>query len=105
MDLGTGIAAVQKAIDELHLPKSIRVEYGGQYEEQQKSFGDLLRVLLLALLLLFGVLLLEFRTFSAPTAILCPHHADGDDRFHFSTLLEIVMSRAPECRPNRAACM
>jgi CzcA family heavy metal efflux pump len=70
VDLGTGIARVQKVIDDLHLPSSIRVEYGGQYEEQQKSFRDLMRVLLLALLLLFTVLLFEFRTFSAPVAIL-----------------------------------
>lgn len=39
-------------------------------EEQQKSFRDLLAVLLLALVLLFVVLLFEFRTFSAPIAIL-----------------------------------
>jgi CzcA family heavy metal efflux pump len=70
VDLGTGIAGVRKVIDDLHLPSSIRVEYGGQYEEQQKSFHDLLMVLLLALLLLFTVLLFEFRTFSAPVAIL-----------------------------------
>jgi len=70
VDLGTGIAAVQKAVNELHLPSSIRVEYGGTYQEQQKSFGDLLMVLFLALLLLFAVLLFEFHTFSAPAAIL-----------------------------------
>ncbi len=70
VDLGTGIAGVQKAVNNLHLPPSIRVEYGGQYEEQQKSFHDLLMVLLLALLLLFAVLLFEFRTFAAPIAIL-----------------------------------
>ena len=70
VDLGTGIARVQKAVNDLHLPSTIRVAYGGQYEEQQKSFHDLLMVLLLALLLLFAVLLFEFRTFSAPTAIL-----------------------------------
>jgi multidrug efflux pump subunit AcrB len=68
--LGSGIAAVQKAVNELHLPSSIRIEYGGTYQEQQKSFRDLLKVLLLALLLLFIVLLFEFRTFSAPAAIL-----------------------------------
>ena len=61
---------MQKAVNDLQLPSMIRVEYGGQYEEQQKSFHDLLTVLLLALLLLFAVLLFEFRTFSAPTAIL-----------------------------------
>jgi CzcA family heavy metal efflux pump len=68
--LGKGMSAVQKAVDALHLPRSIRVEYGGQFAEQQKSFRDLLLVLVLALLLLFIVLLFEFRTFSAPTAIL-----------------------------------
>jgi multidrug efflux pump subunit AcrB len=68
--LGSGMAAVQRTVRDLRLPSSIRVEYGGQYEEQQKSFHDLLIVLILALLLLFGVLLFEFRTFSAPAAIL-----------------------------------
>src|SRR6266513_2241157 len=70
VDLGSGITAVKKAVDDLHLPPSVRVEYGGTYAEQMKSFGDLLMVLLLALVLLFVVLLFEFRTFSAPTAIL-----------------------------------
>jgi len=70
LDFSNGIAAVKKTISGLHLPSSIRVEYGGLYAEQQKSFSDLLMVLLLALLLLFTVLLFEFRTFSAPTAIL-----------------------------------
>jgi CzcA family heavy metal efflux pump len=68
--LGKGIAEVQKAVADLHLPASIRIEYGGQYQEQQKSFRDLLMVLFLALALLFVVLLFEFRTFSAPVAIL-----------------------------------
>ena len=69
-DLGSGMLAVQKAVNALHLPASIRIEYGGQFEEQQKSFRELLKVFLLALLLLFTVLLFEFRTFSAPIAIL-----------------------------------
>jgi CzcA family heavy metal efflux pump len=70
LDFSNGMAAVKKAIAGLHLPSSIRIEYGGLYAEQQKSFSDLLMVLFLALLLLFTVLLFEFRTFSAPTAIL-----------------------------------
>jgi CzcA family heavy metal efflux pump len=70
VDLGTGIAAVQKAVNDLHLPASIRVEYGGLYAEERKSSSDMMVVLFLALLLLFAVLLFEFRTFSAPTAIL-----------------------------------
>ncbi len=70
VDLGRGIAAVKRAVADLKLPSSIRVEYGGTYEEQQKSFSDLLSVLILALVLLFIVLLFEFRNFSAPLAIL-----------------------------------
>jgi CzcA family heavy metal efflux pump len=69
-DLGSGMAKVRQAVAGLHLPASVRVEYGGTYEEQQKSFHDLLRVLLLALALVFGVLLAEFRNFPAPIAIL-----------------------------------
>ena len=69
-DLGTAVAKVQKSVSALHLPADIRVEYGGTYEEQQKSFSELTRVLVVALLLVFGVLLAEFGSFSAPVAIL-----------------------------------
>ena len=70
VDLGTGVAAVQKAVADLKLPPAIRVEYGGTFREQQKSFRDLVTVLLLAVVLIFLVLLFEFRSFSAPVAIL-----------------------------------
>ncbi len=69
-DLGSAIARVQKAIADLHLPSSVRVQYGGTYQEQQQSFHELLQVLLLALVLVYGVLLAEFRNFSAPASIL-----------------------------------
>jgi len=69
-DLGSGMAKVRRTVSGLHLPASVRVEYGGTYEEQQKSFRDLARVLVLALALVFGVLLTEFRNFPAPIAIL-----------------------------------
>ena len=69
-DLGTAIARVQRTVVAMRLPSSVRVVYGGAYQEQQKSFGELLRVLLLSLALVFGVLLVEFRNFAAPIAIL-----------------------------------
>jgi multidrug efflux pump subunit AcrB len=69
-DLGSAIARVQKAIADLHLPSSVRVQYGGTYQEQQQSFHELLQVLLLALVLVYGVLLAEFRNFSAPISVL-----------------------------------
>src|SRR5262252_3761617 len=70
VDMGTGVAAVQKAVADLKLPPSIRVEYGGTFKEQQKSFRDLTVVLVLAVVLIFLVLLFEFRSFTAPVAIL-----------------------------------
>jgi CzcA family heavy metal efflux pump len=69
-DLGSSIKAVQKVVNDLHIPSSIRVVYGGTYEEQQRSFHDLMLVLVLAILLVFVVLLFEFRTLAAPLAIL-----------------------------------
>jgi multidrug efflux pump subunit AcrB len=69
-DLGTAITRVQKTVADLHLPSSVRVTYGGTYQEQQQSFHELLQVLLLALVLVYGVLLAEFRSFSAPASIL-----------------------------------
>ena len=69
-DLGSGMDAVKRVIAELKLPSNIRVEYGGTYAEQQRSFADLITVLALAIVLVFIVLLFEFRTFAAPLAIL-----------------------------------
>jgi multidrug efflux pump subunit AcrB len=70
VSLGEGMQTVQKAVADMHLPPSIRVLYGGTFEEQQKSFHDLSLVLVLAVILVFTVLLFEFRSFAAPAAIL-----------------------------------
>lgn len=69
LDLGSGVAAAQRAIAALNLPPAIRVEYGGAYQEQQQSFHDLVIVLVLAVLLVFTVLLFEFGGFAAPLAV------------------------------------
>ncbi len=71
MSLGDGMSKVQAAVAGLHIPSSIRVEYGGQFQEQQKSFRDLVVVLMLAIVLVFIVLLFEFGDFAAPIAVLC----------------------------------
>src|SRR5579864_95677 len=68
--LGSGMAKVQKAVAGMHLPSSIRIKYGGLYEQQQSDFHDMTVVLALAIVLVFTVLMFEFRSFSAPIAIL-----------------------------------
>jgi CzcA family heavy metal efflux pump len=70
ISLGKGMDIVKQAVADMHLPNTIRVLYGGTYEEQQKSFRDLVVVLALAIILVFTVLLFEFGNFAAPVAIL-----------------------------------
>ena len=71
MSLGEGMSKVQKVVSDLDLPPSIRVAYGGKFEQQQKSYRDMFFALVLAVLLVFIVLLFEFGGFSAPIAVLC----------------------------------
>jgi CzcA family heavy metal efflux pump len=70
MNLGDGMKKVQQAIADLKLPPSIRVQYGGLYQEQQESFKGFAVVLGLAVVLVFIVLLFEFGDFAAPLAVL-----------------------------------
>jgi multidrug efflux pump subunit AcrB len=70
INLGDGMAKIQQAIADLKLPPEIRVQYGGLYEEQRKSFKDFAFVLALAIVLVFAVLLFEFGNFAAPLAVL-----------------------------------
>jgi len=70
LDLGTGISKVKDAIAKLNFPASLRIEYGGLYADQQQTFHDFVFVFVMAFAFVFAVLLFEFRSFSAPTAIL-----------------------------------
>lgn len=69
LSLGGGIQKVKQVVAGLHIPPAIRIEYGGLYATQQQSFHDLLLVLIMAIILIFTVLLIEFRAFSAAIAI------------------------------------
>jgi CzcA family heavy metal efflux pump len=71
LNLGDGMERVKQAMASLRMPSAIRVEYGGGYEEQQRSFRDLAFVLTVAIVLVFAVLLFEFGNFAAPVAVLC----------------------------------
>ncbi|MFQ5732431.1 MAG: efflux RND transporter permease subunit [Planctomycetaceae bacterium] len=70
IDLGHGIAAIKsKLAQSVELPPDVRVEFGGLYQQQQESFRNLTFVLFAALILVYAVLMLEFRTFLEPLAI------------------------------------
>lgn len=62
LDLGTAVARIKdKLSKELALPQGYSIAYAGAYAEQQQSFKELLFILLLATLLVFGVLMFLFK--------------------------------------------
>ena len=61
-DLGGAIKDIQKKLSQyLPLPQGYSIAYGGAYAEQQQSFKELLMILILASLLVFGVLIFLFK--------------------------------------------
>ena len=68
-DLGSAMAQIQDVLGKDKTLPAGSIEYGGLYEQQQESFHNLLIVLILAIVLVFTVALLEFRSFYAPIAI------------------------------------
>lgn len=70
-DLGSAMQEIRERLPkEVALPPGTHVEYGGLYEMQRESFLGLTQVLLLSILLIFVILVFEFRSFSHPLAIL-----------------------------------
>jgi multidrug efflux pump subunit AcrB len=70
-DLGSVMKDVQKRISsELTLPGGYYIEYGGAYAEQQKSFRELLMILIAASLLVFSVILFLFQKIKVALLIL-----------------------------------
>jgi multidrug efflux pump subunit AcrB len=70
-DLGHTVADVKKKLSgSLALPRGFTLSYGGVYQTQQESFQSLLIVALTAVLLVFVILLFEFREFTVPVSIL-----------------------------------
>jgi multidrug efflux pump subunit AcrB len=68
-DLGSAMAEIRgKLAADASLPPGM-VEFGGLYQQQQESFRNLLLVLMVAILLVFTVLLIEFGSFREPVAI------------------------------------
>jgi multidrug efflux pump subunit AcrB len=68
-DMGSAVAEIKQVLAaEPGLPPGV-VDFGGLYYQQVESFRNLLIVLLVAIVLVFTVLLIEFRSFVEPFAI------------------------------------
>ncbi len=60
---------VDRIIRSLSLPPGIRVEFGGQIDEQKKAFSELKGMLLLGMALVYMVLTAQFESLKAPLVI------------------------------------
>ena len=63
-DLGSVMNDLKSDIQsKVNLPQGYHITYGGAYEEQQKSFSELMMILITAILLVFAVMLFLFKEF------------------------------------------
>ncbi len=69
-DLGSAIRKIRAAVSKDPAIPPGTVEYGGLFQQQQEGFKNLLIVLILAIALVFILLLVEFRSFRQPLAIM-----------------------------------
>jgi CzcA family heavy metal efflux pump len=70
-DLGSVMKDIQAKIrTNITLMQGYHIEYGGAYAEQQKSFRELLLILITSSLLVFGVILFLFKEFRIAITIL-----------------------------------
>ncbi len=70
IDLGTGMREIQNKLQSLSLPPSYQIVYAGSYAQQQKSFAELLKILMLGALLVFTVVLFMFKNLKISLTVL-----------------------------------
>ncbi|MCB0294721.1 MAG: efflux RND transporter permease subunit, partial [Calditrichaeota bacterium] len=62
-DLGGVVKDVQRMLAHIHLPPGVSIRLGGAYESQQEAFRQLLLILIFGALMVFTILLFEFKSF------------------------------------------
>jgi CzcA family heavy metal efflux pump len=69
-DLGSAVSEIQSNLDRLKLPIGYTYEIGGQYQAQGQAFRELLMVFALAVVLVFVILVIQFRAWVPAILIL-----------------------------------
>lgn len=64
------VAGINEKIAETDIPDDIYVEIGGSYEDQQESFGDMMTLMVLIIVLVYIVMATQFESFKMPFIIL-----------------------------------
>jgi len=74
--VGTGVAlsdvaaAAEKAIAETDIPSELAVKVAGSFEDQQETFGDLIMLLAMIVILVYIVMASQFESFMSPFVIM-----------------------------------
>jgi CzcA family heavy metal efflux pump len=68
-DLGSAMKEIEAMLGQDKTIPPGTIEFGGLYQQQRESFRNLMLVLAMAIFLVFTVLLIEFRSFYEPIAI------------------------------------
>jgi HAE1 family hydrophobic/amphiphilic exporter-1 len=69
-DMGSVISDIRNELRKVPVPKDFAILFGGDYEEQQKSFSELMVGLILAILLVYMVMAGQFESFRDPLVVL-----------------------------------
>ena len=70
-DLGSTLTDIRNNLSKkIRLPPGYHIEYGGEYQQQQQAFKELMLILIAAVLLVFTVILFLFRKIKIALAII-----------------------------------
>jgi len=69
-DLGGVMKDIQQKLAGIELPPAYQIVFGGSYAEQQQSFAELLKILLISALLVFLIVLFMFKSLKLSTIVI-----------------------------------
>ncbi len=69
-DLNSVMKDIQAQVDKINLPNGYEVVYGGQNEDMMESFTSLAQALLLAIILVYAVMAVQYESFFNPFVIM-----------------------------------
>ena len=64
------VAAAQAGMAEIHMPSGFMWQIGGTYEDQQETFGDLILLMILMVILVFVIMASQFESLTYPFVIM-----------------------------------
>ena len=67
--LSDAVAMTQADMDEIEMPGELTYRIGGSYEDQQETFGDLIMLLVMIVILVYIVMASQFESFMSPFVI------------------------------------